>query len=128
MKPENKFYVKFIGDNSHALLPETKIKQFMKDYSKLSNTKMKKLIASIKLAEEIIDSKSKSSRINNTNIEKNEKEDICRMIEVNYENPSIKVSTLKKRKKVVLAKKKKSKKNYTKSNKSETLYGIIKMR
>ena len=84
LKPDNKFYVKFIGDNTHALLPESKIKPFMKDYNKLSNTKMKKLSASIKQAKEIIDSKSKTGKIisysGKTESEKNEKEGILMIL------------------------------------------------
>ena len=79
-KPDNKFYVKFIGDNTHAILPEIKIKQFMKEYNKLSKTKMKKLVDSIKDAKEIFDNKSKTNKISSligkSDPEKNETEGI----------------------------------------------------
>ena len=55
--------MKFIGDNTHALLPEIKIKNYNKEYSKFSNTKMKKLSNSIKQANEIIDRKIKISKL-----------------------------------------------------------------
>lgn len=54
IKPETKFSVRFIGDDSHAVLPEQKIKPFWKEFGKLSNTKMKRLQVSIQMAKEMM--------------------------------------------------------------------------
>jgi hypothetical protein len=61
VKPETKFSVRFIGDDSHAVLPEQKIKPFLKEFSKLSNTKMKRLQVSIQMAKDML---SKSGKTN----------------------------------------------------------------
>ena len=65
---ENKFKVYFIGDNTHATLPHSKITNFQKSYKDHSKTKKSKLLDSIKKAKEMVElqhqKESKDSSIN----------------------------------------------------------------
>jgi len=51
---EERILVKFIGDNSHSVLPLDKIEKFEKKFSEFSKTKKKPLLHSIKLAQKFI--------------------------------------------------------------------------
>lgn len=51
---EVRILVKFIGDNSHSVLPLDKIEKFEKKFSEFSKTKKKTLLNSIKLARKFI--------------------------------------------------------------------------
>ncbi len=51
---ELRILVKYIGDNSHSILPLDKIEKFEKKYSEFSKTKNKHLLHSIKLAKKLI--------------------------------------------------------------------------
>lgn len=51
---EVRILVKFIGDNSHSVLPLEKIEKFEKKFSQFSKTKKKPLLFSIKLARKFI--------------------------------------------------------------------------
>lgn len=51
---EIRILVKFIGDNSHSVLPLDKIEKFEKNFSHFSKTKKKPLLNSIKLAKKYL--------------------------------------------------------------------------
>jgi hypothetical protein len=72
---ENKFKIDFIGDNSHATLPVSKLANFQKYLREKSKTKKSKLIDSIKKAKEMYESrrdkdgsKKPTEKTENTNI------------------------------------------------------------
>ena len=53
-KREIKFLVKYIGDNSHSILPKDKLEKFQEKFSLYSKSKKKPLLHSIKLAKKLI--------------------------------------------------------------------------
>lgn len=73
---EIRVLVKFIGDNSHSVLPIDKIEKFEKKYSQFSKTKQKPLQNSIRLAKKMLSgeisllelNKSITSNISNKSI------------------------------------------------------------
>ena len=66
---EIKFQVKFIGDNTHSILPMDKLQNFQEKFSIHSKTKKKPLLNSIKLTKKYL-----SGEISLFEIMKNEKE------------------------------------------------------
>ncbi len=62
---EKKFIVGFIGDNTHSILPKSKLAKFQKEYKNYSNTKKRPLLESIRLAKEILENKSKLEEFKN---------------------------------------------------------------
>jgi len=72
---EIRIEVKFIGDNSHSVLPLDKIEKFEKKYSEFSKTKKKPLIHSIKQAKKLIAGEISISDLNKNNILKTKEDD-----------------------------------------------------
>jgi hypothetical protein len=77
IEKEIKFVVKFIGDNSHSILPKEKLENFQEKFSIYSRTKKKHLINSIKLAKKFLSGEISLLEImNNKKENKNEGEEI----------------------------------------------------
>jgi len=63
---EIRILVKFIGDNSHSILPQDKIEKFEKKFSEFSKTTKKPLLHSIKIAKKFISGEISLSELDKT--------------------------------------------------------------
>lgn len=70
-KKELKYFVKFIGDNSHSILTKDKLQNFQEKFSVYSKSKKRQLINSIKLAKKFL-----SGEVSLIDLNKNEIENI----------------------------------------------------
>ena len=60
-----KYKIGFIGDNTYASLPKSKLSKYSKEFNNYSNTKKKTLLESIKLANHMLEGKNNFDDITN---------------------------------------------------------------